>query len=123
MKLNNLKIALFSIVMATTFYNCSNENMYDTMDANESANLQGRSIIGTYMQEDQMARPAVNTVFVSSGSKDIFNTTIPSEQGGLFQAMFQSNLEALSPALQTLEIKMHLVWIHKPLPVFWRQTF
>jgi len=98
MKLNNLKIALFSIVMATTFYNCSNENMYDTMDANESANLQGRSIIGTYMQEDQMARPAVNTVFVSSGSKDIFNTTIPSEQGGLFQAMFQSNLEALSPA-------------------------
>jgi len=98
MKLNNLKIALFSIVMATTFYNCSNENMYDTMDANESANLQGRSIIGTYMQEDQMARPAVNTVFVSSGSKDIFNTTIPSEQGSLFQAMFQSNLEALSPA-------------------------
>lgn len=98
MKLNNLKTALFSIVMATTFYNCSNENMYETMDANESANLQGRSIIGTYMQEDQMARPAVNTVFVSSGSKDIFNTTVPSEQGGLFQAMFQSNLEALSPA-------------------------
>jgi hypothetical protein len=98
MKLNNLKIALFSIVMATTIYNCSNENIYDTMDANETANLQGRSIIGTYMQEDQMARPAVNTVFVSSGSKDVFNTTIPSEQGNLFQAMFQSNLEALSPA-------------------------
>lgn len=98
MKLNNLKITLFSIVMATTIYNCSNENMYDTMDANESANLQGRSIIGTYMQEDQMARPAVNTVFVSSGSKDIFNTTIPSEQGAAFQSMFQSNLEALSPA-------------------------
>lgn len=58
----------------------------------------GPDFSGTYMQMDQMGRPAVNTVFVSSGSKDTFNTTIPSTQEAAFQTMFQSNLEALSPA-------------------------
>ena len=53
---------------------------------------------GTFSQDDQMGRPAVNTVFVSSASKDMFNTTIPSMQGATFQSMFQTNLEALSPA-------------------------
>jgi len=53
---------------------------------------------GTYAQQDQMGRPAVNTVFVSGASKDVFNVTIPSEQNAAFQSMFQTNLEALSPA-------------------------
>ena len=30
--------------------------------------------------------------------KDAFNTTVPSNQGAAFQAMFQNNLEGLSPA-------------------------
>lgn len=99
MKLNNIKIVALSILLATTVYNCSNESMNDTnSEANFKANSNANTIKGTYIQEDQMARPAVNTVFVSKGSKDAFNTTIPSEQGSIFQAMFQSNLEALSPA-------------------------
>jgi len=53
---------------------------------------------GIYMQEDQMGRPAVNTVFVSAASKDMFNTTIPSNQGATFQSMFEANLTGLSPA-------------------------
>jgi len=53
---------------------------------------------GTYVQKDQMGRPAINTVFVNSNQKDAFNTTIPSEQGAVFQAMFETNLKALSPA-------------------------
>lgn len=53
---------------------------------------------GTYAQQDQMGRPAVNTVFVSAGSKDTFNTTVPSQQNAGFQSMFQTNLEGLSPA-------------------------
>ncbi|MDX6745829.1 DUF4331 family protein [Polaribacter sp. PL03] len=53
---------------------------------------------GTYVQKDQMGRPAVNTVFVSSSSKDEFNSTIPSEQNAKFQAMFEANLTGLSPA-------------------------
>lgn len=53
---------------------------------------------GTFAQQDQMGRPAVNTVFVSSASKDMFNTTIPSQQSAVFQSMFETNLVGLSPA-------------------------
>lgn len=53
---------------------------------------------GTFVQKDQMGRPAVNTVFVSSSSKDAFNSTIPSQQGAMFQSMFEANLTGLSPA-------------------------
>lgn len=52
----------------------------------------------TWLQEDQMGRPAINTVFVSKDSKDAFNVTVPSEQNTLFQSMFQTNLMGLSPA-------------------------
>uniref|UniRef100_UPI004048E00A DUF4331 family protein n=1 Tax=Roseivirga sp. TaxID=1964215 RepID=UPI004048E00A len=55
----------------------------------------------TYTQEDQMGRPAINTVFVSSSSKDQFNTTAPSAQGGAFQAAFQSQLLALNAGYTT----------------------
>lgn len=38
-----------------------------------------------YQQEDQMARPAINTVFVASGApKDAFNGTIPSAMGAIY---------------------------------------
>jgi hypothetical protein len=102
MKLNNINIAVVSLMMFAIFFNCSKESM---SDASTEANIKGinnaNNIKGTYIQEDQMARPAVNTVFVSSGSKDAFNTTIPSEQGAAFQSMFQSNLLALNPGYTT----------------------
>lgn len=47
---------------------------------------------GTYTQNDQMARPAVNTVFVSSARKNEFNTTTPSAMNAAFNAQFQSVL-------------------------------
>lgn len=43
---------------------------------------------GTYIQNDQMARPAVNTVFVGSARKNEFNTTLPSAMSGSFKADF-----------------------------------
>lgn len=56
---------------------------------------------GTYSQQDQMGRPAINTVFVTSGNKDAFNTTTPSAMGGNFQSAFQSRLLALNPGYTT----------------------
>jgi hypothetical protein len=47
---------------------------------------------GTYIQNDQMARPAINTVFVSSARKNEFNTTVPSAMNAAFNAQFQSVL-------------------------------
>lgn len=55
-----------------------------------------------YEQQDQMARPAINTVFVTAAAdKDAFNTTAPSAQGAAFQSKFQTRLLALNPAYTT----------------------
>ncbi|WP_370003385.1 DUF4331 family protein [Winogradskyella sp.] len=77
--------------MSLTAYNCNNDDDNNTGPT-------GPDFSGTYVQQDQMARPAVNTVFVSSGMKDAFNTTVPSQQNAAFQAMFEANLTGLSPA-------------------------
>ena len=91
MKFNNIKLYALTILVAVTAFNCSNDD-----DAINEPTIPDFS--GVYAQQDQMARPAVNTVFVSSSMKDTFNMTIPSQQSGAFQTMFQNNLEALSPA-------------------------
>ncbi|NIK92824.1 DUF4331 domain-containing protein [Mangrovimonas sp. CR14] len=87
-----------AVLLAAFTFNCSNDddNMMGDMDNTNQPSEPDFS--GTYMQEDQVARPAVNTVFTSPASKDMFNVTIPSEQGAAFQSMFQTNLEGLSPA-------------------------
>ncbi len=55
-----------------------------------------------YETQDQMARPAINTVFnVAVADKDAFNVTTPSAQGAAFQAKFQARLLALYPGYTT----------------------
>lgn len=78
-----------SLIVAAVSFNCSNNDDDKEMETPMAA---------TYALEDQMGRPAVNTVFVSASSKDNFNTTIPSQQGAAYASMFKTNLEALSPA-------------------------
>ncbi len=88
--MKNIKILTVFMVMVLTVFNCSNS---DDVILPEPIDFSG-----TYTQKDQMGRPAVNTVFVSSDSKDTFNVTVPSQQNAAFQSMFQTNLTALSPA-------------------------
>ncbi len=101
MKTNKLIYVLF-IGFALVVASCSNDDniipMTDDMGMTDDGTDMELDFSGTFSQEDQMGRPAINTVFVSSGSKDTFNETIPSNQQAGFQAMFQTNLEALSPA-------------------------
>jgi len=47
---------------------------------------------GIYTQNDQMARPAINTVFVNSARKNEFNTTTPTTMDAAFNAQFQGVL-------------------------------
>lgn len=55
-----------------------------------------------YQQQDQMGRPAINTVFnVGNTDKDAFNVTVPSAQGAAFQAKFQARLMALNAGYTT----------------------
>ena len=91
MKTNNIKLYAIAMLMSLVAFNCNN-------DDDSISQPMGPDFSGTYAQQDQMGRPAVNTVFVSSSSKDMFNTTIPSQQGANYQSMFETNLTGLSPA-------------------------
>lgn len=58
--------------------------------------------VGSYVQQDQMARPAINTVFIGSGApKDAFNLSTPSAMGAAYQGVFQSRLLALNAGYTT----------------------
>jgi hypothetical protein len=46
--------------------------------------------------DDQMGRPAINTVFNHGPAKDLFNVTPPAGQRALFLSSFVSTLQALS---------------------------
>ena len=89
-----MKLPILKYVAITAFslfvISCNNND--DNMSEMDN------QFAGVYVQKDQMGRPAVNTVFVSSASKNTFNTTVPSQQGAAFQSMFQTNLMGLSPA-------------------------
>jgi hypothetical protein len=54
-----------------------------------------------YEQQDQVARPAINTVFNDAAHKDAFNTTIPSLMGPTFAPMFNAHLLALNTGYST----------------------
>jgi Domain of unknown function (DUF4331) len=55
-----------------------------------------------YQTQDQMGRPAINTVFVTAAAdKDAFNVTVPSAMGAAFQSKFQARLLALNPGYTT----------------------
>jgi Domain of unknown function (DUF4331) len=83
-----------AMIMAITFTSCNNND-----DQPTAANV---DFSGTYVQKDQMGRPAINTVFIASGApKDAFNSTIPSAMGTTYQPIFQSRLLALNAGYTT----------------------
>jgi hypothetical protein len=81
MKLINKFSILLAISGFVVFASCDKDDNEDNFDTS-----------GTYTQQDQMARPAVNTVFVGSARKNEFNTTTPSQMNAAFNAQFQSVL-------------------------------
>jgi len=93
--MKNLKNIFTVLLVTLVAFNCSND---DDAAVVGPTGPSGPDFTGVYTQQDQMGRPAVNTVFVSSGSKDMFNTTVPSSQNAAFQSMFETNLTGLSPA-------------------------
>ena len=97
MKTNKFKIIALSIVGVAMFTSCSNDDATVTPATTETTDFSG-----TYVQKDQMARPAINTVFIASGApKDAFNAAIPSTMGANYQSIFQSRLLALNSGYTT----------------------
>jgi hypothetical protein len=95
MKINFIKYTAAFLMSSIVLVGCSNNEDDAAIIKPEEM---GVDFSGTYAQKDQMGRPAVNTVFVSSANKDEFNNTIPSDQNANFQERFEANLKALSPA-------------------------
>jgi len=96
--MKNIKISILSALVALTAFNCSSDD-----DSQSSSNDMNNSNMApaVYSQEDQMGRPAINTVFVAMENKDMFNVTIPSNQSAAYQANFQSRLLALNAGYTT----------------------
>jgi hypothetical protein len=95
MKTNKFKLITLALVCAVVSVNCDNNDNYKDPIATID-------FTGTYVQQDQMARPAINTVFIASGQpKDDFNAAIPSKMGGKYQSIFQSRLLALNSGYTT----------------------
>jgi hypothetical protein len=94
MKTQKYKIVTMSLIFAAAlFVSCD-----DNGDSPEAS----LDFSGTYVQQDQMARPAVNTVFIASGApKDAFNSAIPSTMGASYQSVFQARLLALNSGYTT----------------------
>lgn len=95
--MKNIKTIAYALLIAVVAFNCSS-------DDDNSTTPQGTTTLdfsGTYTQNDQMARPAINTVFVSAASKNTFNTTIPSAQNAAFQPAFETQLLALNGGYTT----------------------
>jgi hypothetical protein len=54
-----------------------------------------------YQGGDEVGRPGIATVFVTTAYKDSFNATIPSVMGAIYQPRFQTQLMALNPGYTT----------------------
>ncbi len=80
-RFNKLSVAVFAALSFMATGCDKNDAPTDNFDTS-----------GTYTQNDQMARPAINTVFVNSARKNEFNTTIPSAMNAAFNAQFQTVL-------------------------------
>ncbi len=83
-----IKIMLAGSVLLVTFASCKKD------DAPVAATVY-------YQGGDQMARPAINTVFVDAAAKDSFNAAIPTQMSGLFLNKFKARLAALNPGYTT----------------------
>jgi hypothetical protein len=102
-KLNFKIIAIAFIGASSLFVSCDNNDSVTDSDSSADAMARrGRKFRGTFVMQDQMARPVTNTVFIASGApKDAFNGTIPSAMGATYQGVFQSRLLALNPGYTT----------------------
>lgn len=94
MKTNKISIVTMSLFfVATLVVSCDDKTDTPTASLDFS---------GTFVMQDQMARPAINTVFIAAGApKDAFNTTIPSAMGASYQSVFQARLLALNSMYTT----------------------
>ncbi|MEM6515806.1 MAG: DUF4331 family protein [Bacteroidota bacterium] len=96
MRFNTIKILAITVIASLTAFNCSDD---DDLIVDNDPMLP--NFTGTYTLEDQMGRPAINTVFVTDTDKNTFNRTLPADMNAAFQTKFEDRLLALNPGYTT----------------------
>jgi len=80
------------VASVVVFAACQKNLDRNSADASKAGGVPPQNEV--YVQGDQMARPAINTVFVGSARKNEFNTTTPSAMNGAFYNDFVNKLTA-----------------------------
>jgi len=86
------KILQYTCLASLIVFAACKKSMNDNGDASKAGGIPPQNEV--YVQGDQMARPAINTVFVGSSRKDEFNTTTPSAMSTAFSTDFINKLTA-----------------------------
>ena len=96
-----MKLSFFFLTfMAGSFFiSCKDDKPAENFDTS-----------GTYLQNDQMARPAINTVFVGAPRKNEFNTTIPTSMNGAFKTDFENVLTGRALADDVIDTELLLIF-------------
>ncbi len=98
MKLQNIKYLVVGAVLAG-FVSCNDDDDLFIPAPEEQVEMEELNFEGTFAQEDQMGRAAINTVLNGdSAAKNSFNLTIPSEMVANFQQGFLDRAVALHAA-------------------------
>lgn len=93
-QINKLKAAVFVMAIAT-IVSCKKNNDVITPDPV----VDTFDVSGTFTQADQMARPAINTVFVGAPRKNEFNLTVPTAMNAAFKTDFVNVLTAFGQTM------------------------
>lgn len=89
MKIFNIKYAMALVAIASITISCNDDDDFTGEPVTTDFS-------GTFVQEDQMGRPGINTVFPTTNAEENeFNVTIPANQIARWQPTFQSKVEAL----------------------------
>jgi len=87
------KIFQYLFVTSVVVFSACQKNLNNNSgDATKAGGVPPQQEV--YVQGDQMARPAINTVFVGSSRKNEFNTTTPTAMDAAFKTDFISKLTA-----------------------------
>lgn len=93
MKLFNIKYAILAVAIAAIAVSCSDDD-----DVTPPV-VASTDFTGTFVQQDQMGRPGINTVFPFTGAqKDAFNVTIPADGINQWRGVFSEKIDALYSA-------------------------
>ena len=83
----------YVFVASVVFFSACQKNLNNNSgDATKAGGVPPQNEV--YVQGDQMARPAINTVFVGSSRKNEFNTTTPTAMDAAFKTDFINKLTA-----------------------------